>query len=106
MLRQLENLPINPARSTGVDSIYKETPDIHPDIRRMCREAAQSMDRYPVKDHLPFVNDEISAEESYDDSVIDGDINDYINNDDAIDSTNNGDGDSGFTEIGMYKGSL
>lgn len=55
-LRQIGNLPVNAVRAldAGNGIVQKEAPGIHPDIRRMCREAAISMDRFPVKDPLQF----------------------------------------------------
>jgi hypothetical protein len=58
-LRQLGNLPYRPVRrgdyggdesSNGVAT----SPGIHPEIRRLCREAAKAINRYPVKDTLAF----------------------------------------------------
>lgn len=59
-LRQLGNLPVNAVRSMGASAgiVQKESPGIHPDIRRLCRAAATAMDRYPVKDPLPFDDDD------------------------------------------------
>ena len=59
-LRQFGNLPVNPARASDRDSGVKQevSPGIHPDIRRLCRDAASAMDRYPVKDPLPFDDEE------------------------------------------------
>jgi superfamily II RNA helicase len=52
-LRQIANLPYTPAR--GFDGTMRlEAIGIHPQIRSLCREAANEMDRYPVKDDLPF----------------------------------------------------
>jgi len=72
-LRQLGNLPINPARSMG-DSVLKETPGIHPDIRRLCKEAVNAMDRYPVKDDLPFLDVDESDVESIENDTDDSDV--------------------------------
>jgi len=64
-LRQLGNLPVNAVRSMDASAgvIQKESPGIHPDIRRLCRVAATAMDRYPVKDPLPFDDDDDDNEE-------------------------------------------
>lgn len=72
-VRQLGNLPINPARSMG-NAVQKGTPGIHPDIRRLCKEAASAMDRYPVKDDLPFLDDEESDVESIENATDDSDV--------------------------------
>ncbi len=62
-LRQLGNLDINAARSLRSETIQTESSGIHPDIRRLCRDAANAMDRYPVKDPLPFDEDDEDEEE-------------------------------------------
>jgi hypothetical protein len=54
------------------------SPGIHPEIRRLCREAARAMDRFPVKDPLPFDEEEEAPEEeieenSKDEEVVVGD---------------------------------
>lgn len=90
-LRQFGNLPINPARSMG-DFVHKETPGIHPDIRRLCKEAATAMDRYPVKDPLPF------AEDDEDDDSDDGDDGSDDDDDDSdVESVNDNTEDSSVT---------
>lgn len=65
-LRQIGNLSINAARSLDSDTVQMEAPGLHPDIRRICRDAANAMDRYPVKDPLPF--DEIDENDESDES--------------------------------------
>jgi len=65
-LRQLGNLPINPARAID-GTLLTETPGIHPDIRRLCKQAVTAMDRYPVKDPLPLMSDDDSDIENNDD---------------------------------------
>jgi hypothetical protein len=56
-LRQIANLPYIPAR--GLDgSVQLEASGIHPRIRSLCKEAVLEMDRYPVKDDLPFQDNE------------------------------------------------
>lgn len=63
-LRQLGNLSVNAARSLDSEIVQIEAPGLHPDIRRLCRDAANAMDRYPVKDPLPFAEeDEDDGEE-------------------------------------------
>jgi len=64
-LRQLGNLPYLPAR--GLDgTVHLEASGIHPKIRSLCREAANEMDRYPVKDMLPFDEAELDNTEESD----------------------------------------
>jgi superfamily II RNA helicase len=55
-LKQIGNLPYVPARAEWGDgiTIRTEASGIHPKIRTLCREAANEMDRYPVKDIMPF----------------------------------------------------
>ena len=60
-LRQIGNLPYHPVRAT-ITATQTASCGIHPDIRRLCREAARAMDRYPVKDPLPFTEDEVEIE--------------------------------------------
>ena len=63
-LRQLGNLPYIPARALQNGIARLEATGIHPKVRSLCRDAANAMDRYPVKDMLPFEEDEL--EESND----------------------------------------
>ena len=73
-LKQLGNVPYIPAR--GFDGTIRiEASGIHPKIRALCREAALEMDRYPVKDIMPF-----EVDESEDDSPEDGEIEPEIEN--------------------------
>ena len=41
---------------------------IHPEIRRLCRDAARAINRYPVKDPLPFDTDEEELEDDLEDA--------------------------------------
>ena len=74
-LRQLGNLPYTPLRrgdldensgSTGVNSPR----GLHPEVRKLCRDAAKAINRYPVKDLLTFEtgeeDDELDDEEDKD----------------------------------------
>lgn len=63
-LRQIGSLPVNAVRSMDASAgvVQQESPGIHPDIRRLCRDAATAMDRYPVKDPLPFDDDDEEEE--------------------------------------------
>ena len=61
-LRQLGNLPYKPARKMD-GSILMEAIGLHPRIRSLCREAVSEIDRYPVKDMLPFEEDELESDE-------------------------------------------
>ena len=62
-LRQIANLPYIPAR--GLDgAVQYEASGVHPRIRSLCKEAMIEMDRYPVKDDLPFqINEEEDTDE-------------------------------------------
>ena len=46
-----------------MDGTVLEASGLHPRIRSLCREAASEMDRYPVKDMLPFEEDELESDE-------------------------------------------
>ena len=54
-VRQLGNLPYEPIRKGdfGVGG-QRVSLGIHPQVRRLCREAAIAIDRYPVKDPMSF----------------------------------------------------
>ena len=60
-LRQFGALPYRPARSSDSNV----SAGLHPDIRRLCRDAATAMDRYPLKDPLPLSDDEDIEEEEF-----------------------------------------
>lgn len=57
-VRQFGALKYNPIRKSNLEeggaAVDPFTRGIDPEIRRLCREAAMEMDRYPVKDPLPF----------------------------------------------------
>ncbi|KAL7536286.1 hypothetical protein ACHAXR_007054 [Thalassiosira sp. AJA248-18] len=63
-LRQLGNLPYLPARA--LDGVRLEASGVHPTIRSLCKDAANEMDRYPVKDLLPFEETDEDSEDSED----------------------------------------
>jgi superfamily II RNA helicase len=79
-LRQLGNLSMNAARSLDTDLIQKESTGLHPDIRRLCRDAANAMDRYPVKDPLPFDDENENSEEEETEEGEEEDTVDVTNN--------------------------
>uniref|UniRef100_A0A7S3PXN5 RNA helicase n=1 Tax=Chaetoceros debilis TaxID=122233 RepID=A0A7S3PXN5_9STRA len=72
-LRQIGNLPVNAVRSINANAgiIQMESTGIHPDVRQLCREAATAMDRYPVKDPLPFEDDEDTDDDHESDEDVD-----------------------------------
>jgi hypothetical protein len=60
-VRQIGSLKYNPLRKADLQGEPVANPfarGIHPDIRRLCRDAARAMNRYPVKDPLPFEAEE------------------------------------------------
>ena len=61
-VRQFGSLKFNPLRKgdspSGETVVDPFSRGIHPELRRRCREAAKAMNRYPVKDPLPFEADE------------------------------------------------
>jgi hypothetical protein len=81
-VRQFGNLPFTPLRkqdlmnddddggsSTPLAAVSAVCRGIHPDVRRLCREAAQGLNRYPVKDTLAMegIDEEEEEEEDLDD---------------------------------------
>ena len=73
-LRQFGNLPYHPVRATDGDgvTIRSVSSGIHPDIRQLCKDAADAMDRYPVKDPLPLNEDDVDEliEENVDEAMV------------------------------------
>jgi hypothetical protein len=67
-LRQLGNLPYIPARAVNGIARF-EASGIHPKVRSLCRDAANAMDRYPVKDMLPFDEDELELNDEVEEEV-------------------------------------
>ena len=63
--RQLGNLKYNPLRKDDLQNNQVDplSRGIHPQVRRLCREAAKAMNRYPVKDQLFQEDDEDSDED-------------------------------------------
>lgn len=83
-VRQLGALKFNPIRKNDLNPVAGGVVDpltrgIHPDVRRLCREAVVQMNRYPVKDPLPFDTKDTDEDDLFDDDDIedgDGDNND------------------------------
>lgn len=77
-VRQLGNLPFTPVRKDDLQTTEKDSSKIrmprgiHPEIRRLCRDAATLINRYPVKDPFSF---EEAENDDYDDQV-DDDLDD------------------------------
>ncbi len=77
-VRQIGSLKFNPLRKDDLDGEVVANPfarGIHPDIRRLCREAARAMNRYPVKDPLPF---EVEEEDIFEEEQLDADEADEV----------------------------
>ena len=72
-LRQFGNLSFHPIRA--VEAEASVSPGIHPDVRKICRDAAIQMDRYPIKDALSFIEDD-ENENDNDDDINSGDDTD------------------------------
>lgn len=56
-LRQLGNLPYMPIRRSDLmdgSGVQKFPSGLHPEVRKLCRDAAKAINRYPVKDFLAF----------------------------------------------------
>lgn len=88
-VRQIGGLKYNPLRKRDLDDDRMIDPfsrGIHPDIRRLCREAAKMMNRYPVKDPLPFEVDDDEVVDDFD-SDDEGDYGDDDDDDDDGDDT-------------------
>lgn len=68
-VRQFGNLKYYPLRKDDIGGTATVDPlkrGIHPELRKLCREAAQAMNRYPVKDTLPF---EAEEEDMFDETA-------------------------------------
>jgi superfamily II RNA helicase len=80
-VRQFGNLKYKPVRKSDVtndddgNAVIRQSVSagFNPEIRRLCRDAAKAMNRYPLKDPLPFDvgEDEILDENEDEDEVID-----------------------------------
>lgn len=78
-LRQLGNLPYTPVRRKSFSS-----PGIHPDIRNLCRDAARKINRYPVKDPLFVVSDDVDDDEIIEEDDFDDDEKSDASGDDVV----------------------
>ena len=77
-LRQFSKLQFTPVRATSGQKMTI-SPGIHPEVRRLCLEAAKGINRYPVKDPLPFdadddddISDNLGPEGGDDKDSVDG----------------------------------
>ena len=75
-LRQLGNLPYTPLRRGDLDensnTLGVASPrGLHPEVRKLCRDAANAIIRYPVKDFFSFETGEQDDEEDDDDDPVD-----------------------------------
>ncbi|GKY92438.1 hypothetical protein MPSEU_000214300 [Mayamaea pseudoterrestris] len=76
-LRQLGNLPFTPLRKGDLDESSSadllSPRGLHPEVRKLCRDAAKAINRYPVKDFLTFDtgeqedDDDMDMEDTIDD---------------------------------------
>jgi len=68
-LRQFGNLSFNPVRVSDMNEqgVQKASLGITTEVRNLCRDAARAMNRYPVKDPLPFDTDTNEVEDDFDD---------------------------------------
>ena len=72
-VRQLGNLPFTPIRKGDMEissGVPRPSRGIHPDVRRLCREAVIAINRYPLKDPFSFEEeggDDIAKDEEADD---------------------------------------
>lgn len=79
-VRQIGSLKFNPLRKADLEGEGIANPfarGIHPEIRKLCREAARSMNRYPVKDPPPFEAEEEDIFED-DDGEVDVTLSDDL----------------------------
>ena len=86
-VRQLGSLKFNAMRKDDFDEaiVNPLSRGLHPEIRRTCREAAKAMNRYPVKDPLPF---EAEEEEMFDEEEgeADSEGDDGLENSDSLET--------------------
>jgi superfamily II RNA helicase len=66
-LRQIGNLTFNAVRGSDMDAsgIRYISLGVSSELRNLCREAARAMNRFPVKDPLPFATDDIEVEDDF-----------------------------------------
>jgi hypothetical protein len=92
--RQFGNLPFSAMRRSDMEgstsSVQTESRGIHPEVRRLCRDAAKAINRYPVKDPLVFASDE--EDEAFDKEQLD-DTLDFDDDEDDVDQTDDDDDD-------------
>jgi len=89
-LRQFGNLPYNPIRRSEFyyndddvnDVLIRSScPGISTKIRNLCRDAARAMNRYPVKDPLPFDTESSEVDEEFEEKT---ETDDEEENDDTV----------------------
>ena len=68
-LRQFGNLPYSAARASDFDGdgLPSHPRGVNQEIRTLCRDAARGIDRYPVKDPLPYGTDDTEVEADFQD---------------------------------------
>jgi hypothetical protein len=72
-------------------SVQTESRGIHPEVRRLCRDAAKAINRYPVKDPLVFASDE--EDEAFDKEQLDDTLDFDDDEEDDVDQTDDDDDD-------------
>lgn len=92
--RQFGNLPFSAMRKGDMEgstsSIQTESRGIHPEVRRLCRDAAKAINRYPVKDPLVFASDD--DDEAFDKEQLDDTLDFNDDDDDSnVDQTEDDD---------------
>jgi hypothetical protein len=76
----------------STSSVQTESRGIHPEVRRLCRDAAKAINRYPVKDPLVFASDE--EDEAFDKEQLDDTLDFDDDEEDDVDQTDDDDDDS------------
>jgi hypothetical protein len=91
--RQFGNLPFSAMRRSDMEgstsSVQTESRGIHPEVRRLCRDAAKAINRYPVKDPLVFASEE--EDEAFDKEQLDDTLDFDDDEDDDVDQTDDDD---------------
>jgi len=76
-VRQLGNLSFSAVRRRDMDgspsAVDTVSRGIHPEVRRLCRDAARAINRYPLKDPLAFETGDEEFDEDLEDEDSDSD---------------------------------
>ena len=79
----------------STSSVQTESRGIHPEVRRLCRDAAKAINRYPVKDPLVFASDEEDG--AFDKEQLD-DTLDFDDDDDDDNADQTDDDDDSYVD--------